>query len=135
MIRQILKTAQSRQKSYVDVRQRYLDFKVNDWVFLKMSPMKGVMRFEKKEKLSSCYIGPYQIIRRIGNGAYELDLPASLDSIHLVLYVSMFKKFVGDPFLMVPIEDIGVMDSLFYVKVSVEILDRQVHRLRTKDVA
>ncbi|XP_070050485.1 uncharacterized protein, partial [Nicotiana tomentosiformis] len=87
-----LRTAQSRQKSYSDVRRRDLEFEVGDWVFLKISPMKGVMRFGKKGKLSPRYIGPYKILRRIGQ-------------------------------------------DLSYDELPVAILDRQVRKLRTKDVA
>ncbi|WMV24077.1 hypothetical protein MTR67_017462 [Solanum verrucosum] len=65
-IRDRLKTAQSRQKSYADVRRRDLDFQIDDWVFLKVSPMKGVMWFGKKGKLSSRYVGPYRILKRFG---------------------------------------------------------------------
>ncbi|XP_070017883.1 uncharacterized protein [Nicotiana sylvestris] len=75
LIRDWLRTTQSWQKSYVDVRRRDLEFDVEDWVFLKVSPMKGVMRFGKKGKLIPRYVGPYNIIQRIGRVAYELDLP------------------------------------------------------------
>ena len=66
LIRDRLKTAQSRQKSYVDVMRRELDFQVNDWVFLKVSTMRGVIRFGKKGKLSLSYVGPYKIFKRVG---------------------------------------------------------------------
>ncbi|KAH0665088.1 hypothetical protein KY285_026294 [Solanum tuberosum] len=75
VIQERLKTAQSRQKSYPDVRRRELEFEVDDWVYLKVSPMKGVMRFGKKGKLSPRYIFPYRISKRVGNVAYELELP------------------------------------------------------------
>lgn len=123
MIRERLKTAQSRQKSYVDVRQRELEFKVENWVFLKVSPMKEEMTFGKKRNLSLRYIGPYQIVRRIGNVAYELDLPTSLALVHSVFHVSMLKKCVGDHSLMVPVENISVKDFLSYKDVHIEILD------------
>lgn len=63
----ILKAAQSCQKSYADVRRRELEFNVDDWVFLKVSPVKEVMQFGKKRKLSPCYIGPYLVLKRVGN--------------------------------------------------------------------
>ncbi|KAH0661397.1 hypothetical protein KY284_026328 [Solanum tuberosum] len=75
VIQERLKTAQSRQKSYPDVRRRELEFEVDDWVYLKVSPMKGVMRFGKKGKLSPRYIFPYRISKRVGNVAHELELP------------------------------------------------------------
>ncbi|WMV10310.1 hypothetical protein MTR67_003695 [Solanum verrucosum] len=78
LIRDRLKTAQSRQKSYANVRRRELEFQVDDWVFLKVSPMKGVMRFGKKGKLSPRYVGSYKILKRVGKVAYELELPTKL---------------------------------------------------------
>ncbi|XP_070057253.1 uncharacterized protein, partial [Nicotiana tomentosiformis] len=102
VIQERLRTAQSRQKSYSDVRRRDLEFEVGDWVFLKISPMKGVMRFGKKGKLSPRYIGP---------------------------------KCIGDPSRVVPIKDVQVTKDLSYDEVPVAILDRQVRKLRTKDVA
>ena len=65
LIRDILKTTQSRQKSYADVRRKELEFQVNDWVFMKVSPMKGVMRFGMKGKISPRYVGPYKILKRV----------------------------------------------------------------------
>ncbi|XP_070028766.1 uncharacterized protein [Nicotiana sylvestris] len=135
LIQRHLKTAQSLQKSYSDVRRRDLEFQVDDWVFLKVSPMKGVMRFGKKGKLSPRCIGPYRIMRRIRQVAYELELPQELVVVHLVFHVSMLKKFMGDPSLMVPTEVIGVKDSLSYEETLVAILDRQICKLRTKEIA
>ncbi|WMV55641.1 hypothetical protein MTR67_049026 [Solanum verrucosum] len=135
LIRDRLKTAQSRQKSYADVRRRELEFQVHDWVFLKVSPMKGVMRFGKKGKLSPRIVGPYQILKRIGKVAYELELPADLAAVHPVFHISLLKKYVGHPSSIVPLESVAVKDSLSYKDVPVEILDRQVRRLRNKEVA
>ena len=92
LIRERLVTAQSRQKSYADNRRRELEFEVDDHVFLKVSPFKGVMRFGKKGKLSPRYIGPFQILKRKGAVAYELALPPNLDKIHPVFHVSMLRK-------------------------------------------
>ena len=72
--------------------------------------MKGVMRFGKKEKLSSRYIGPYQIVRRIGKVAYELDLPADLEAVHPVFHVSMLHKCIGDPSRVFPVDNIRIME-------------------------
>ncbi|WMV54289.1 hypothetical protein MTR67_047674 [Solanum verrucosum] len=112
-----------------------LEFQVDDWVFLKMSPMKEVMRFGKKGKLNRRYIGPYKILKRIDKVAYELDLPAELAAVHHVFHISLLKKCVGDPASVVPLESVDVKDSLSYEDVPVEILDRQVRRLRNKEVA
>ncbi|KAH0669343.1 hypothetical protein KY285_023504 [Solanum tuberosum] len=135
VIQERLKTAQSRQKSYTDVRRRALEFEVDDWVYLKVSPMNGVMRFGKKGKLSPRYIGPYRIAKKIGKVAYELELPQELAAVHLVFHVSMLKKCMGDTSLIIPTEDIRIKDSLSYEEIPVQILDRQVRKLRTKEVA
>ncbi|WMV09647.1 hypothetical protein MTR67_003032 [Solanum verrucosum] len=103
--------------------------------FRKLSPMKGVMRFGKKGKLSPRYVGPYRILKRIGKVAYELELPADLAAVHRVFRISLLKKCVGDPAFVVPLETVAVKDTLFYKDVPVEILDHQVRRLRNKEVA
>ena len=92
VIQQRLKIAQSQHKSYADSRRRGLEFSLGDWVFLKVSPMKGVMRFGKKGKLSPRYIGPFKILSRFIKVAYELKLPSNLASIHPVFHVSLLKK-------------------------------------------
>ncbi|WMV59231.1 hypothetical protein MTR67_052616 [Solanum verrucosum] len=97
--------------------------------------MKGVMRFGNKGRLSPWYIGPYRISKRIGNVAYELELPQELAAVHPVFHVSMLKKCMGDPSLIIPMEDIGIKDSLSYEEIPVQILNRQVRKLRTKEVA
>ena len=135
LIQERLLAAQSRQKSYADNRRRDLEFQIGDWVFLKVSPMRGVMRFGRKGKLSPRYIGPYQIVRKIGKVAYELDLPSDLEAVHPVFHVSMLRKCIGDPSRVFPVDDIQVTEELSYEEKPVAILDRQVRRLRTKDVA
>ena len=92
-----METAQSRQKSYIDKRRRPLEFQVRDSVFLKVAPIKGVMRFGKKGKLSPRFIGPFKILERIGKVAYKLALPPELSSVHNVFHISMLKKYVPDP--------------------------------------
>ena len=95
-IRQRIETAQSRQKSYANTRRRPLEFQVGDSVFLKVAPMKGVMRFGKKGKLSPRYVEPYLITKSIGKVAYKLDLPQDMSAIHNVFHVSMLKKCIHD---------------------------------------
>ncbi|WMV51799.1 hypothetical protein MTR67_045184 [Solanum verrucosum] len=131
----LLFDAQSRQKSYTNVMRRLLEFEVDDGVYLKVSPMKGVMRFGKKGKLSLRYIGPYYIAKRIGNVAYELELPQELAAVHSVFHISMLKKCMGDPSLIIPTENVGIKDNLSYEEIPVQILDHQVRKLRTKEVA
>ncbi|XP_070013616.1 uncharacterized protein [Nicotiana sylvestris] len=135
LIRERLKTAQSRQKSYSGKRHRDLKFMVGDKVFLKISPMKGVMRFGKKEKLSPRFIGPYEIINNKGNVAYKLALPVELFSVHPVFHVSMLRKYIHDESHIILADTITIKEGLTYEEVPIEILDRQVRKLRTKDLA
>ena len=72
IIRNRLQTAYSRQKSYADQRRRDLEFEEGDKVYLKISPIKGVVKFGKNGKLSPCYVGPYEIIQRVGRVSYEV---------------------------------------------------------------
>ncbi|WMV37920.1 hypothetical protein MTR67_031305 [Solanum verrucosum] len=96
-----------------------LEFEVDDWVYLKVSSMMGVMIFGNKGKLSPRYIGPYRISKRIDDVAYELELPQELTAVHLVFHVFMLKKCMGDPSLIIPTEYIGINDSLSYDEIPV----------------
>ncbi|KAA0064199.1 pol protein [Cucumis melo var. makuwa] len=90
-------TAQGRQKSYIDVQCKDLEYDVGDMVFLKVAPMKGVLRFEKKGKLDPSFVGPFKILERIGLVAYRLTLPSSFSTVHEKFHVSMLRKYVADP--------------------------------------
>ncbi|XP_055826385.1 uncharacterized protein LOC129894762 [Solanum dulcamara] len=114
LIQDRLLVAQSQQKSYTDNRYRHLEFQVGDWAFLKVSPMKYVMRFGRKGKLSPRYIGPYQIVHRVGQVAYELELLANLEAVHPVFHVSILRKCIGDPYRVFPIDDVQVTGELSY---------------------
>ena len=100
-----------------------MEFEEVNKVYLKNSPMKGVVRFGKKGKLSPRYVGPYEILQRVGKVAYELKLPSKLASVHSLIHVYMLKKCIGDPESILPIEGLGVKDNLSYDEVSVKILD------------
>ena len=93
------------------------------------------MRFGRKGKLSPRYVGPYEILQLVGEVAIVLALPAELDSIHPIFYVSMLKKFLGYPTSILPVEGLRFEENLFYEEVPIEILDRQVKRLRNKGIA
>ena len=97
LIRHRLLTAQSRQKSYADIRRRPLEFEVGDHVFLKVMPKRGVVRFGKRGKLSSRFIGPFEILERVGTVAYRLALPPSMSGVHEVFHISMLQKYTPDP--------------------------------------
>lgn len=134
VIQSRLLTAQSRQKSYADRRVRDLEFMEGDRVLLKVSPMKGVMRFGKKGKLSPRFIGPYEILRRIGEVAYELALPPSLSAVHPVFHVSMLRKYIPDDSHVIQLDSVTLDPDLTFEEEPVVILDRQVRKLRTKEI-
>ena len=96
MVRENLKIAQSRQRSYADTR-RELSFEVGDFVYLKVSPIRGVRRFGVKGKLAPRYVGLYQILARSGEVAYQLSLPEGLSAVHDVFHVSQLKKCLRVP--------------------------------------
>ena len=97
LIRQRLLTAQSWQKSYVDVRRRPLELEVGDHVLLKVMPKRGVVRFGRRVKLLPRVIGPFEILKRIGTVAYRLALPPSMSGVHEVFHVSILRKYIPDP--------------------------------------
>ncbi|KAL9683707.1 hypothetical protein QQ045_015535 [Rhodiola kirilowii] len=96
--------------------------------------MEGVMRFGKKGKLSSRFIGPFEILEIVGNVAYRLALPLTLSSVHPVFHISMLRKYISDPSHVLEYERLHMDDTLSYDEKHVAILDRQVKRLRNKEV-
>ncbi|XP_070050603.1 uncharacterized protein [Nicotiana tomentosiformis] len=125
----------NRQKSYSDVHRSDLEFKEDGWVFLNVSPMKGIIHFGNKGNLSPRYVRPYKVIQRIGQVAYRLELPLEMSSVHPVFRVSMLKKVVVDLSLIVPVETIEVNEELTYKEIPVVILDWQICKLRNKEIA
>ncbi|KAM6593024.1 hypothetical protein CsatA_000727 [Cannabis sativa] len=106
--------AQSRQKSYADPKRRDIDFQVGDMVFLRISPMKGIKRFGKKGKLSPRFIGPFEILERIGQVAYRLAMPPALAAVHNVFHVSMLQKYVSDSSHVLSYEALELQPDLSY---------------------
>jgi hypothetical protein len=123
MVRENLKAAQSRQQSYADIRRRELSFEVGDYVYLKVSPIRGTKRFGVKGKLAPCYIGPYQIQARCGEVAYQLSLPENMSVVHDVFHMSQLKKFLRVPEEQLPMEDLKVQEDLTYVEKPMQILE------------
>ncbi|KAK9057437.1 hypothetical protein SSX86_022272 [Deinandra increscens subsp. villosa] len=134
IIRARLKAAQDRQKSYADKRRRDIEFKKGDHVLLKVTPWKGIIRFRKRGKLSPRFIGPFKILAKVGQNAYQLELPEELSGIHNTFHVANLRKCLADEAAYVPLDDIVIDDKLNYVERPIEILDRKTKRLRNKEI-
>lgn len=132
VIRQRLQTARSRQKSYADRRRRPLVFETGNHVFLRVSPRKGVIRFGKGGKLSPTFVGPFEILDKIGEVAYRLALPPQLANVHLVFHVSMLRKYNPDPTHILRVEDLTVDKDLSFETCPVNIVMMQEKVLRNK---
>nr|GEW48190.1 reverse transcriptase domain-containing protein [Tanacetum cinerariifolium] len=134
-IKDILKATRDRQKSYADKRRKPIEFSIGDHVMLKVSPWKGVVRFEKKWKLAPKFIGPFEIIKNVGPVAYRLDFPEELNGVHDMFHVSNIKKCLADPTLQVPLDEIQVDAKLNFVEEPIEILDREFKKLKRSRIA
>ncbi|XP_041009431.1 uncharacterized protein LOC121253488 [Juglans microcarpa x Juglans regia] len=130
-----MKAAQSRQKSYADKRRRQLEFAMGDKVFVRISPMKGVMRFGKKGKLSPRYIGPFEILDRFGPVAYRVALPPAFSGVHNVFHVSMLRKYIHDPTHIIDHEPLQIQEDMTYTEEPLRILDRKEQVLRNRTIA
>nr|GEY25464.1 hypothetical protein [Tanacetum cinerariifolium] len=105
-IKDRVKAERDRQKSYADKRRKPLEFSVGDYVLLKVSPWKGVVRFRKKGKLAPRFVGPFEIFEKVGHVAYQLDLLEELNGVHDTFHVLNLKKCLADPTLQVPLDEI-----------------------------
>ena len=124
MIRERLKVAMDRQKSYANMRRKDIRYQIGEKVFLKVSPWKKVLRFGKKGKLSHRFIRSYEMIEKVGPVAYKLALPPELENIHNVFHVSMLRRYRSDPSHVVSSETIDLRPDLTYEEEPVEILAR-----------
>ena len=106
-----------------------MDFEEGDKVYLKITLMKGVVKFGNKKNFCPRSMGPYEKFHSVGKVAYEMKLPSELASVHPVFSMSMLKKCIGDPESTLPINRLGVKDNLSYEELPVHILDRQVKKL------
>ncbi|XP_070056983.1 uncharacterized protein [Nicotiana tomentosiformis] len=125
LIQDRLHTTQFRLKSYADWNIRDVAFMVGERVFIRVSPMKGVMRFRKKGKLSPRYISPFEILEKIGEVAYTLALPPTLSVVYSVFHVFMLQKYHGDPSHVLDFSSVQLDKDLSYIEKLVAILDRQ----------
>ena len=122
MIRERLKVVADRQKSYTNLKRKDIQYEISEKVFLQVSPWKKVMRFEKKRKLSPRFIGPYEVIEKVGPVAYRLALPPELENIHNVFHVLMLRRYRSDPSHVVSSKVIELRPYLTYEEEPIEIL-------------
>ncbi|KAL2230369.1 UNVERIFIED_CONTAM: hypothetical protein Sindi_1631300, partial [Sesamum indicum] len=132
VVKKCLKAAQDRLKSYFDKHLREMECEVGDKVFLEMSSWRKILRFGRQGKLSLRYIGPYEIIERIGPLVYRLPLPTELSQIHDVFHISMLRRYRFDPSHIIRQSEIEISEELTYVEEPAEILDRNIRKLRNK---
>nr|GEW47189.1 retrotransposable element Tf2 [Tanacetum cinerariifolium] len=134
-IKDRLKAGRDRQKSYADKRGKPLEFSVGDYVLLKVSLWKGVVRFRKNGKLAPRFVIPFKIIEKVGPVAYRLDLLEELNGVHDTFHVSNLKKCLADPTLQVPLDEIWVDAKLNFMEEPVEILEREFKKLKRSRIA
>jgi hypothetical protein len=134
IIRKNLEAAQARQKIFHDKRRKPLQFEVGDFVYLKLSPMKGVQRFGIKGKLAPHYIGPYEIIEACGPVAYKLMLPPKMSAIHHVFHVSQLKKCVRLPTEVITAPEMEIEPDLSYQEHPFKVLDCKERPTRARTI-
>jgi hypothetical protein len=139
MIRDYLKAAQSRQKSYADKRRRELTFQIGDFVYLRVSPLKGMQRFQVKGKLAPRYIEPFQILSRRGEVSYQLEMPPELSEVHDVFHVSLLQKCLEVPekpeiFKNIDHRSVDINKDLTYREEPTCILEDAYRTTRTRSI-
>ncbi|KAK1614125.1 hypothetical protein QYE76_019642 [Lolium multiflorum] len=138
-IREYLKTAQSRQKSYADKRRREMTFEIGDFVYLKVSPLKGMQRFQVKGKLAPRYVGPFKVLSRRGEVSYQLELPEEMAVVHNVFHISLLRKCLEVPektevFKNIDHRSVDINSDLTYREVPIRILEEAYRTTRTRSI-
>ncbi|GKD73209.1 hypothetical protein Tco_1331491 [Tanacetum coccineum] len=135
LVKEKPKAVRDYQKSYVDFRRKPLEFELGDRVLLKVTPWKGVVCFGKKGKLAPRYVGPFEILERIGPVAYQLRLFEELSGIHDTFHMSNLKKCLADSSLHMLLDEIKVDKTLRFVEEPVEIMDREIKSLKRSKIS
>jgi len=134
IIQEKMKASQSRQKSYHDKRRKDIEFQVGDHVFLRVNPAIGVGRSLKCRKLTPHFVGPFEIVEKVGVVAYRIALPPSLSNLHDVFHTFQLRKYGYDASHMIQVDDLEIRDNLTVETWPVRIEDREVKRLRRKEI-
>ncbi|GKE36899.1 putative reverse transcriptase domain-containing protein [Tanacetum coccineum] len=129
-IKHRLQASRDQKRSYTDKRRKPLEFHVGDKVMLKVLPWKGVIRFGKRGKLNPRYIGPFKILTKVGTVAYRLELSKKLSRVRSNFHISNLKKCLSDEPLAFPLDEIHIDEKLNFIEEPVEIMDREVKRLK-----
>nr|GEU86236.1 putative reverse transcriptase domain-containing protein [Tanacetum cinerariifolium] len=129
-IKQRIQAACDLKKSYADLKCKPMKFQVGDRVMLKVSPWKGVVRIRKQGKLNPRYVRPFKVLAKVGVVAYKLELPQELSRVHNTFHVSNLKKCYANEPLDVPLDGLHIDDKLHLIEEPVEIMDREVKRLK-----
>ncbi|KAK8934166.1 hypothetical protein KSP39_PZI014581 [Platanthera zijinensis] len=133
-IRERLLIAQDRQAKYFNAKHRNVEFNVGEWVYLKIKPFKGVSRVRRLKKLSPRYLGPFEILERIGEVAYRLRLSVELSCLHDVFHISVLRKAVQEPSQVLAVDQVPVEEGLTTKVKPISIEDFEVKRLRNKEI-
>nr|GEU35876.1 putative reverse transcriptase domain-containing protein [Tanacetum cinerariifolium] len=134
-IKSKIQAARYRKKSYADLKSKSLDFQVGDRVMLKVSLWKGVVRFGKRGKLNPIYVGPFKVLSKVGDVAYRLKLPQQLNRVHNTFYVLNLKKCLSNESLVILLDGLCIYDKLHFVEEPVEIMDREIKRLKRSHIS
>ncbi|KAI0502639.1 hypothetical protein KFK09_017595 [Dendrobium nobile] len=132
LIKERLKAAQDRQQKYYNQKHRFIEFQVGDFGYVKVSPMKGVSRFGRVSKLSPRYVGPFEILERIGKFAYRLLLSDQRSDVHNVFHVSSLRKWISDSEKKLSADEVEIQENLQYKEEPEKILAYDVRKLRNK---
>nr|GEW22692.1 putative reverse transcriptase domain-containing protein [Tanacetum cinerariifolium] len=129
-----MQAACDRQKSYADLNRKPIEFQIGDRVMLKVFPWKGVVRFGKRGKLNPRYVGPFKVLEKVRTVAYKLEFPQELSRVHNTFHMSNLKKYHADKPLAVPLDGLHFDDKLHFVEEPLEIMDREVKRLKQSHI-
>ncbi|GJX89223.1 putative reverse transcriptase domain-containing protein [Tanacetum coccineum] len=133
-IKQRIQATRDGQNNYADLKRKPMEFQVRDRVMLKVLPWKGVVRFGKRGKVNTRYVGHFKVLKKARVVAYKLELPQELSRVHNSFHVSNLKKCYADKPLAIPLDGLHIDDKLHFVEELVEIMDCEVKRSKQSHI-